>query len=250
MKTKEPKWESEAAMLAVFVEAAKSQGWRCYPETCGHDLILVAGPDVDPRCKAEPGDVVAVEGKLSLSMTVLRQALPPWRNAYAAGTERKSADFYAVVVPHGCGGGDPGVVAMALCIHVWEVRPARVVYDRPYPAEVGLLHLCDDYRCVGAPALEVHGLDVDMPAGLPSPRGITPWKINAVRLCLLGSTRSLTHDDFRHTLVRPRSFIDHGWMQVVSGVGKTAVFELVDAPTRPDRVYPELVAALAGEAAS
>ncbi len=36
---KRQRWESEAAMMSAFVEWAKAAGFRCVPESCGHDRL-------------------------------------------------------------------------------------------------------------------------------------------------------------------------------------------------------------------
>jgi hypothetical protein len=247
VKPPKPKWGSEAEMLAAFTTRAQAQGWRCYGESCGHDVIMV----MQSAAEAEwlgiaVGDTVAVEGKLQLSATVLRQAMPAWRRFHFQPGRTRSADFYAVVVPDFT--PDAKALAEALGITVWRQMPPRPEY--PHHNTTGRLALDDDTRCVGALPLELPAVCVDVAAGCPSPRQVTPWKLEAVRLCLLGQQRALVADDFRLSRVRPRSFLDRRWMQVVSGSGKDVAWRLVDSETRPDRVYPEITAAvLAAEAA-
>ena len=73
------RWRSEAEMFASFVVAVKALGFTCYPESCGHDLVMVAPevipPEVSPHVR--PGDILVVEGKLVGSVEVLAQSMPP-----------------------------------------------------------------------------------------------------------------------------------------------------------------------------
>ena len=248
------KWESEAAMLTAFTEIARGMGFRVVPEACGHDLILVAGAELKPPGRyqhfpdaVEPGDVIAVEGKLRGSVEVLRQALPPHRRTWTNAADVAAADFYAVVIPDY--DSDFLDVATGIDVSVWTMCPASGSEEHwtRRPAELKRFEVRHGSRVVGHPRLDVPTLDVEMPAGVPAPRKLTPWKIAAVRLCLLGAQRDLTAADFVGTPVSVRSLEDRRWITRVSGRGKSAVFRLADHPGRPDRVYPEIVAAIAVE---
>jgi len=247
MSGTKPKWDSEAAMLVAFAGLAAKMGFRCVPEACGHDLLLVAGPNLrsvdyshPPAC-IEPGDVVAVEGKLRASITVLRQALPPFRRRLLGNERESAADFYCVCIPEH--DTDFAEVAMALDIGVAIMTPSGTRGWRGDRLERwDIQHAA---RVLGHPALAVPALDVEIVPGRPAPRALTPWKIAAVRLCLLGAQRDLGTADFVDTPVRARTFLDRGWMEPASGRGKSSTFRLLDAEERPDRAYPEIAAAYA-----
>ncbi len=232
-----PKWESEAAMLQVVIDAARARGWRALPETAGHDLVLVVGDDCGPDSLC-PGDVVVVEGKLRDNVQVLAQALP----ADSRGAKlSRSADWYAVAVPSAS--GEFRDLAYALGI---VVLPVYAGFQRGRPDEHVLFPLVvasSRFRCIGLQPLELHDLDVEMRAGEPAPRPLSPWKIAAVRLCILGQTRPLTAEDFRPTPVRHRTFLDRGWM-TARREGQSWFFDLADHPGRPDIAYPEITDAI------
>ena len=250
---KPDKWASEAEMMAAFVVAATSVGFRCVPEAGGHDLLLVAVRETSAtytRHSIEPGDVIAVEGKLRDSLTVLRQAMP--RHRTRAKEDRPSADFYAVVVPSA--GPDFREVADALDILVWQfprpiIRPSA--WPGMNPARPPDLNIAatERYRCLGHPRIQVTDLDVDITPGMPSPRALTPWKLAAVKLCLLGLTRELTSADFKDTPVAHRTFTDNGWMRLTGRDGRQGRYALTDHPRRPDLEYPEIVAAIVAKTA-
>lgn len=255
MKTATPKWESEAAMLVAFMAEARAMGFRVVPEACGHDLVLVVTeplrrppgshrilPDV------EVGDVIAVEGKLRASITLLRQVTPPFRRRWGC-TSPATADFYAAVIP----GYDSDFeeAAHALGAAVWVMRPGRPKADRwdyDHAPILASFDLRDELRCVGYGRLAVPDLDVDITPGCPSPRQVTAWKIAAVRLCLLGLTRELVNADFVDAKVNRRRFVDSGWV-TVRREGRVGFYILADVQGRPDRVYPEIVAAIEAQGA-
>lgn len=226
-------------MLDVVQAAARARGWRVCPETAGHDIVLVVGQDCGDG-NLEPGDQIAVEGKLSANVKVLAQALPSDSRAHAP---RRGTDWYAVCVPNS--DADFRDVASALGIVVLRVYPERHPLD-PCPLDA-LEQAPSRMRCSGTTRLALPDLDVVMAAGKPSPRALTPWKISAVRLCILGQSRDLTTDDFRPTPVRHRTFLDRGWMTPRGRVGRVCSYTLCDHSGRPDRAYPEIVAAIARE---
>jgi hypothetical protein len=68
--------------------------------------------------------------------------------------------------------------------------------------------------------------------------------VAAVRLCL----RALAGEEIRSRDIqkplRPSLFVERGWLRQVGQEGRQRVYVLGDGPTRPDLVYPEIVAAL------
>jgi hypothetical protein len=248
-KRPEPKWESEAAMLTAFADLMRACGFRVVPEHGGHDLLLVAGGAVAapegsyihiPEC-IEPGDIIAVEGKLQGTVTMLRQCIPPDRFHTTPG--RACADFHVAVVP--AVSHDFRLVAGALGIRVWQMDPPGFRgWDM---ARLSHSPLADSDRILGFPRIVPTALDVAIVPGLPSPRALTPWKLAAVSLCMVGAVRDLTDADFHGTILRPRTFLEKGWLTRTRGAGRSAVYALGDAPGRPDRAYPEIVAAIAAQ---
>lgn len=238
MKPRVEKWATEAEMFAAFMSEARALGFKCYPESGGHDLILVAPAGIEGLVE---GDQIAVEGKLRDNLCVLHQALPPGA-LYPARKSQTACDFYAVLVP----GTDAMFreVARALGIRVLQQPRQDTTRSRHYPRHQ-LAQGWDDELRVGLPRKRLL-LEVEMDAGLPSPSVITPWKVDAVRLCMTVAERGgeLRSTDFVGTQVRARTFVERGWMQVVRREGRITVYQLADHEGRPDRAYPEVVAAL------
>jgi len=234
------KWKTEAEMFASFQRWATAAGWVCYPETAGYDLVLVATAAVtDPG--VEPGDTVAIEGKLRPNVEVLGQAAPP-RVRRSWDAARPEPHFSAVLVPKCTPEFRDVAGLLGVSVIVWPDDPLPPSRRSPFQ----LLLLDRDPAAGGLPLPEVR---VDMVAGHPSPRPVTRWKLAAVRLCLAALADPQHHirrSDFVHAGVEPRLWLDRGWMERVGGT-KPAVYRLLDAPGRPDRLYPEIVAALAAQ---
>lgn len=287
-----PKWPSEAAMMEVFQAEAKAWGFRVYPESGGFDLLLEVTAETLEHVGAEHaalgasehlhramhpfrafngelevGDVIAVEGKLRGTFEVLTQAMPRGRLTREWTTDKShAADWYAVVIPD----GPPGFEAVAeacgiLVIECLPERPDRASFYReappPLPAGVTRVsHVHGALRVTGYNRLAVPRLEVEMAAGQPSPRAVTPWKIGAVELCLIAKHRPLTRADFERRQVSAASLVRNGWVEC-TGRGPTARWSLtgkgaeriepddngrlVWGARRPDIEYPEIVAALA-----
>ena len=230
-------------MFAAFVGLVEPLGLLPYPESCGHDLVLEVSERFPHRGGTadalEVGDLVAVEGKLRANLHLLAQAAPHDRG-YRANL-RMACDFYAVLSPAPCG-GDFGDLARMLGIVQIQLSPEALEGRRGWR----LPPFLDEHRAFGTrPTLPPR---VQMPAGSPSPRSITPWKVAAVRLCLRGTGAELRSEDFKaddsRGNVRPRTFVERGWMVPDRREGRAYVYRLVDSPTRPDVAYPEVAAAL------
>ena len=242
------RWKAEAEMFASFVVAVKALGFTCYPESCGHDLVMVAPevipPEVSPHVR--PGDLLVVEGKLVGSVEVLAQAMPPHvrhareREMWPSAKVRPSAHWYVALVPE---------VSSDFRDMAWAVGVVPMDWTRHYSDRVRLDvlgRLPPSLRIEPGELLRLPELCVELTPGQPSPRRVTSWKVAAVRLCLLGRDgRTLTAEQVPSKM--RRTFIDRGWL-AREGRGNTAVFTLLESETRPDRAYPEIVAALVGQA--
>lgn len=242
-----PKWESEAAMFAAFRDLVEQHGIDFYAEAGGHDALLHVTerwPTADDYQNGlRPGDVVLVEGKLKPTFEVLEQILPHRRY----GTGWSGGDWAAVLVPEA--GREFQEVAAACGVVTIVLKPpdAHVPY-RPVtygPPALACMHGFHDSLRQYGDRVSVPEVNVRQPAGLPSPRVVSQWKIDAVRLCMRGTGAELRTDDFRYpSAVRAPTFVQQGWMRMVRREGRKAVYELLDHTFRPDKRYPEVVAAL------
>lgn len=261
IKTKIPPWGSEAAMLCCFRDMLRDWGAKCYGECAGHDMLVVVTDEFMERCDIrgargmvrdglEPGDTIAVEGKLRATFKVLDQAMPPdqpgpWGTP---GWGRSvGADFYVVVVPDYPEGFVN--VALACGVGVAALIPAHERFAGYSGGAVAVPPRIERWamgrRVVGMERPKLPLLDVEVTPGLPSPMPLTGWKIGAVSLCILAQTRPLTREDFKAAGVDARRFVDSGWL-ACEGRGPAARWTLTSpAPgNRPDLWYEDIAAAV------
>jgi len=241
----EKKWASEAEMLQDFMEHRRAEGWSCYPESCGHDLILVCPPRTGLREGEGPraGDTVAIEGKLRGTMGLLRQAIPPWRRGF--GDRKKPvADWYCVVVGQRVSRDFRELAnVLGVMLHTHPPRDDWGGHQRPrwpwWPK-------WEDRDRAPTIRLRLEPiLAVEMRPGLPAPRRVTDWKIRAVTACLaLRSGPPQTSAEIGPALAR--SLRTRGWIEPVGKKGRGNLWGISDAPDTPDLKYPEIAAALAG----
>lgn len=234
-------------MFDAFMADARAAGWICYPESCGRDLVLRAGPELDLEVwyGIEHGDTVAIEGKMHATLKLLSQALPPWHQLYPPRVATAGADWYAVLVPSCSREFRTLAIAVGVMAFVFpsESSQRQRWERRDWPTE---------YRVPGVRPLDLPP-PVIMQAGLPGPRAVSRWKVEAVRLCLLALSRErreLRTSDFLGTRVRVPTFQRNGWVVYLGRDGRDHIYQLSDDPTRPDLAYPELVTALREEEAA
>lgn len=215
---------SESALCDVLAERARVEGFRVVPECSGWDLILVA-PETEEQ--------IGVQAKLRPNLEVLGQAI--------VGPRRRSPDVIAVLVPNVVRHFD--TVAAELRIGVFTPRSLRVGLGPLWMLGSGPRRDVSAGRCWVPPV----GIDVAIPAGVPSPRTISPWKIAAARLCLrLRAGETLTRADFASAGVRVDNWIRAGQVVRVEGARGRYAIGGPDAGglPLPDESMPEVVEAV------
>lgn len=231
-------FKSEHELCSFFTEGARAQGWLVYPETAGFDLLLVATDKVGgPRVKE--GDQVGIEAKMRGNVTVLRQALPGNRGGTAP-------HFFAVLVPTAT--WDFRQVAQRLGIAVLETWRKDVYGSGRRIMPKLALRLSTYYRYEGCDPCWTPGVQIDVSAGVSSPKSITPWKIAAVKLCLRAKRYgTITSEDFREAGISSAVFKKNGWVRAVGKVGRLLTYAIQDDAAPPHILYPEIAAAIAKE---
>lgn len=179
---------TEAALCEMFIRNMRAMGgWTIYPETAGFDILLV---------RDATGHQLGVEAKLQLNAKVASQILPPDSIGYNS-EGIAGPDFRAVIVP--CITEANGGIAHMLrilgvhvlapdtrhCGHL-EFSLGRHLHGdcRELDANVGALMEWDlawhDWnppsRC------KLPEIVPNVPAGVPAPLQLTPWKIGALKV--------------------------------------------------------------------
>jgi len=237
-------YKSEAELCEVFMDHARSLGWRVFPETSDHDILLVATSDVK-TFGAQQGDQIAVQAKLRTSVDVIFQAMPKsWTS--------KGPHYHAVLVPHASSEFSTvarhcGVVVIEGTRRVWKsgqwgLEPSATGQLSFLP--LSLRHYYDH--------MEWHpDVEILVPAGVPSPTRITPWKIGAVRLCIDALRKGfITTADFRSAGISVARWRQKKWIAPTNErIGRSTKYVLVPENRPPHILWPEIFEKLSEDSA-
>ena len=211
-----PKFATEADMCDQLIDYAGARGWVCYPETAGHDLLLVRKTD---------GYQIGIQAKLQANLEVLSQSVRGDGFWVSDGP-----DFRAVLVPYYC-----AKVSMLqeFCPYIGTTlitaRPGKVdrqgsvrmpngygwtsAFRPGLPGEPGWdagsgrewFELCPSRRC------RLPEYVPDVRAGVPAPVQLTHWKIGAIKIAVLLERRGhVRREDFKHLHIDHRRWIASG----------------------------------------
>lgn len=176
---------SEAELCSAFIEQFNAlDGWTCYPETADFDVLVVH----------EDGRQIGVEAKLKLNAKVADQILPgEWEDRYgSAGPDHR------MVIVGDITEASAGIVRLLEMCGVPVLRPnMRHQYngrgmESTLVADFGL----KDWMRQGQPwrphmfdwnpseRCKVPIVVPDVPAGVPAPLRLTPWKEAALKVLI------------------------------------------------------------------
>lgn len=220
---------TEAELCDLFAEAARADGWDVYPEVRGWDLLLVwrgAGRSMPAKSSRFHEDLYAavpagwqfgIDAKMRANVEVLDQA------ASRMGAKRRP-DAGAVLVPTHSGSFESLARRLGLAVfdlrncadrkdrYGWERerRPISPISIRAIPPETRT-------GPVPLPPVPLVGS-----GGHASPRSLTPWRVAALRLCILLEQQGhLTGADFKAHGVDRRTWLEQRWL-VAEGSGRPA----------------------------
>ena len=175
------KIEKEADLCALFIqEFNKLPDWTCYPEAAGFDILVVHSD----------GRQIGVEAKLSLNAKVADQILP---GHYDDASERPGPDYRMVIVSK-ITAASAGIVKMLerqgvtvlLPRSNWTAEGDRYTFDLKHKLlEVsGRAPFYDRYMFDWNPTerCQVPIMVTNLPAGVPAPVRLTPWKESALKV--------------------------------------------------------------------
>lgn len=182
-KVKVPEKESDLCVLFI-AEMNQIQGWSCYPETAGFDILLVH----------ESGRQIGVQAKLKLNAKVADQILPSFDHERYGS----SGPDHRLVVVGRISDAARGIEKMLLRLGVAVVAPYEVRVRSGMVLKFGMDHLLKREAQEDAIFTQVRlfdwnpvdrcklpGVIPNLPAGVPSPVSLTPWKQSAVKMIAL-----------------------------------------------------------------
>lgn len=175
----------ESELCEVFIrEFNKVDGWVCYPEAAGFDVLVVH----------RDGRQIGVEAKLSLNAKVADQILPNYGDDYYG---RPGPDHRLVIVSK-ITDANAGIAKMLYRLGVKVLSPRqtweRTGYEHTFDLKHSLLSDETGNTFFGRERLfdwspeercRLPAIVADLPAGVPAPIRLTPWKEAAVKLVAL-----------------------------------------------------------------
>lgn len=236
-----PTFPSEAALCADFIEKVKKQPWRkdvgtwvCYAETGGWDILMA---------RKEDGCQIGIEAKLDLNITVVNQALHGINDPYL----REGPDFRAILVPTERINQDFVPICGAIGITVmWIPFDSKDYYVfHPHPPSIdGISNYYNEWH----PLLPMkrHVLPEYVPdviAGASAPMQLSPWKIAALKLCVLLEEGPINRADLKALNLSPTRWTDrhHGWL-VPTPQGYVRGPRTPDFPGQHPTIYAQIKA--------
>jgi hypothetical protein len=170
--------EKESDLCALFIQEFNAlPGWTCYPEACGFDVLVVH----------QDGRQIGVEAKLQLNAKVADQILPRLGEEYYS---RAGPDYRMVIVSR-ITDASRGIAKMlehlgVKVLHTYldsgkhnfrlEHRLMEAKSREAWFSEQYLFDWNPPERC------QVPVLVTNLPAGVPSPVRLTPWKESALKV--------------------------------------------------------------------
>jgi len=172
--------KTEADLCTLFMGAmAKVPGWTCYPETAGFDILVVH----------EDGRQIGVEAKLALNAKVADQILPNhWEDYYG-----KAGPDHRLVIVSKVTDASKGIIKMLEMLGVtvllpncisgdmrgFDLRSGLFLYEGIISAHPRMFDWSPAERC------QVPMVVPALPAGVPAPISLTPWKESALKVVAL-----------------------------------------------------------------
>jgi len=179
---------TEADLCVAFMEQFNSiNGWTCYPETAGFDILVVH----------EDGRQIGVEAKLKLNSKVADQILP---DSWEIRNGNPGPDHRMVIVGDltdsslGIAKMLAALGVLVLCPHMGHryLGAGRLESFPDFQLSSKLMHrgsgyFGDPHLCDWNPTerCAVPCVVPDVPAGVPSPLRLTPWKESAIKVMII-----------------------------------------------------------------
>lgn len=188
-----PPIQKESDLCQIFMRDFNAlDDWSCYPEAGGFDVLVVH----------KDGRQIGVEAKLTLNAKVAEQILPSHGDDLY---ERPGPDHRIVIVSK-ITDSNAGIAKMLLRLGVKVIAPQEYLTSSGYQHTFSLRNKLFDAERSGPIYSALHLFDwwpserckvpaviSNLPAGVPSPIRLTPWKESALKvLALLRSQGYIT----------------------------------------------------------
>ncbi len=229
-KFKNP-YKLESELCETLIKYAKSHGWKVYPETSGWDILLVK--DIQ----------IGIQAKLKDNIKVLSQTVDYVNPKFKA--KYPSPHIKAVLVPRAS--QDFKRVAFALGIFIIEgvnVEYLDFKFQWTKQIKTNFNNYSRDAHYFTEPAklCWVPEIEPNMIAGTKSPKLITPWKIQAVKMCLLLNNKGfLTSEDFKKENMSMTIWQQNNWIiNSKEKEGRLTKYVKNTNLDLPDTLYPEI----------
>lgn len=205
---------------------ADKHGWLFYPEICGWDILLV-----------RQGVQIGIQAKTSANCHVIYQAMAEVRyrndtaNLIADRKVRCGPHFRAVLVPI-----EADFVSVAHWLGIW-VFGTHDFGDALLESPVGQ----PKFQWIPEKLHTLPDVIPQVPAGVPSPVSLTPWKQRALKLLARAQIKGVTSRDATELKVNLQLFKDRHWLRSIGKEGKRTLWVLEPVPPtkRPDQQHPK-----------
>ncbi len=241
--------QSEADLCEAFRKWLKARGdCTVHPEVSDFDLVVgcnaqlarlngfYSGPLNLLPGEGDPdfGIAIGIQAKLHANVEVLYQASTVYGPLLRCVlVPRASYEFLRVAAILN--------LAVAYQEHSWDRRGKK--YWRPVEDGFKVQPAAGHYHQVKPfwlPPVEHPG-----PAGTPSPRQLTKWRVAAIKLCYLARQQGfLTSADFKLAKVDMRRWIVEQWIVCYAQEGRTKKYSLNADADLPDKGWEEVATSI------
>jgi hypothetical protein len=181
-------WESEEKLCQAFIDYAKGHGWTIYPEQGSWDILLV-----------RKGIQIGVQAKKVASVHMLLQALPT--SVGKASYGKKGPQYRAVLYGRASGRTEKArrehnneIIALAMRLRLLVIKPPLIGQEWVSPRDNASFSTLGRFSTFNSQIRWKHyhwrpeelewvpPFVPDLPAGVPSPQSVGPWKIAAIKM--------------------------------------------------------------------
>ncbi len=239
-RSKKPKfvnpYRTENELCDLFIQYMRDIGWKAYPETSNWDILFVK--DIQ----------IGVQAKIKANIDVLSQAIDGIHYNPKTNIENCGPHVRAVLVPR----ASKEFIKVARALNILVIEGVELYFDwttkryswiKNIKTDVNILY--HNYIRAIKKVCWIPEIEINVPAGIKSPKIITPWKISAIKICsLLDKNGFLTTKDFKEAKVSMTLWLKKKWLiNSNEKSGKLIKYIRNTNVLLPDQIYIEIVEA-------